>query len=60
MKVTIAILILWLVTGGIYAYGVIRDMQSDLRVERILNKACEADRMWKIDEIQQLKSQVSQ
>jgi hypothetical protein len=59
MKVTIAILILWLVTGGIYAYGTVRELQADLRVEQALNKACEADRMWKIDEIQQLKSQVS-
>jgi len=55
MKVTIAILILWLVTGGIYAYGTVRDLQADLRIEKELYKTCEADRMWKEIQIKDLR-----
>ena len=45
-NIIIAILSLWLVTGAIYHFMVVNELQSDLEVQKHLNKACEAERMW--------------
>lgn len=47
MKTIIAILAIVLVTGSIYHLMLVGEYQSELRVQKALNKACEADRMWK-------------
>ena len=52
MKELIAVLLLVIVTGTIYHLMMVDEYTRQLRVEKALNKACEADRMWQIQKLQ--------
>jgi len=55
MKIIIAILTLWLVTGAIYSTLIVDELQSELRVEQEITKICTGELLWREMQINDLK-----
>jgi len=55
MKIIIAILALWLVTGAVYSTMIVNELQSELRVEKEITKICTGELLWREMQINDLK-----